>query len=88
MMTVSLQEGRLLLADRQPRPHSGAGPAGFSGPVDCPECHGCGVIYDKALGRAGKFYLNCPTCLATGSAPTSRHSIDTVVATRAAKRLL
>jgi hypothetical protein len=30
--------------------------------ADCPECHGCGVIYDKNLERAGWLYPNCPVC--------------------------
>jgi SWIM zinc finger len=34
--------------------------------VDCPECHGCGVIYDRDLERAGWLYPPCAACTGTG----------------------
>jgi hypothetical protein len=38
-------------------------------PADCPECHGCGVIYDKGLERAGLLYPTCGNCGGKGVAP-------------------
>ena len=39
-------------------------------PADCPDCHGCGVIYDKGLERAGLLYPACRSCGGTGVAPS------------------
>jgi hypothetical protein len=38
---------------------------------DCPDCHGCGVRYDRTLERAGWLYPPCAACEGTGmiSAP-------------------
>jgi hypothetical protein len=39
--------------------------------VDCPDCHGCGVRYDRTLERAGWLYPPCTVCQGRGmiSAP-------------------
>src|SRR5215213_4265640 len=34
--------------------------------ADCPACHGCGVLYDKGLERAGLLYPTCTACHGTG----------------------
>ena len=34
--------------------------------TDCPDCHGCGVLYDRQLERLGLLYLPCRTCDGTG----------------------
>jgi hypothetical protein len=36
--------------------------------VDCPDCNGCGVHYDKGLEQAGLLYPSCRTCNGTGVA--------------------
>ena len=38
-------------------------------PADCPTCHGCGVIYDRELERAGLLYPTCRACAGTGAHP-------------------
>jgi hypothetical protein len=34
--------------------------------VDCPDCNGCGVHYDKGLERAGLLYPTCAACGGSG----------------------
>jgi hypothetical protein len=34
--------------------------------VDCAECHGCGVLFDRQLERRGLLYPTCPTCGGAG----------------------
>jgi hypothetical protein len=34
--------------------------------VDCPDCHGCGVVYDHTLERAGWLYPPCAECGGSG----------------------
>jgi len=39
---------------------------------ECPECHGCGVIYSRDLERAGWLYPPCAACAGSGIAPEPR----------------
>jgi hypothetical protein len=48
--------------DLSPEP---AGPAPRLA-VDCPDCHGCGVVYDRTLERAGLLYPMCVACGGSG----------------------
>jgi hypothetical protein len=42
---------------------------------ECPDCNGCGVLYDKGLERAGLLYPACRTCDGKGvHAPARRHA--------------
>ena len=59
-----LNVGLLEIDDPEPDP-----PA-LGGSADCSECHGCGVIYDRNLEKAGWFYPNCPACAGTGEVKT------------------
>ena len=38
--------------------------------ADCAACHGCGVLYDRNLERAGWFYPTCTACAGSGVAAT------------------
>jgi hypothetical protein len=58
-----LDVGLLKLDDPEPDP-----PA-LGASLDCPERHGCAVIYDRNLERAGWLYPNCPVCQGTGIVP-------------------
>jgi hypothetical protein len=58
-----LDAGLLELEDLEPDP-----PA-LGATVDCPECCGCGVIYDRTLERAGWLYPTCPACQGSGVLP-------------------
>ena len=41
--------------------------------MDCPDCNGCGVLYDRQLERLGLLYPTCRSCKGTGvKAPTER----------------
>jgi hypothetical protein len=51
--------------DLTPEPDPPAVAAG----ADCAECHGCGVVYDRALERLGLLYPACPACGGSGTAP-------------------
>lgn len=48
--------------DLTPEP---AGPA-LGALIDCPQCRGCGVHYDRELERAGLLYPPCAACAGTG----------------------
>jgi len=41
-------------------------PPALGSEIDCPECHGCGVIYSRDLERAGWLYPSCPACGGSG----------------------
>src|SRR5215212_2610604 len=56
-----LDAGLLEFDDPEPDP-----PA-LGGTVDCPACHGCGVVYNKDLERAGWLYPPCVACQGTGT---------------------
>jgi hypothetical protein len=42
-------------------------PPALGAPLDCPECHGCDVIYSRELERAGWLYPGCPACAGSGA---------------------
>ena len=58
-----LDAGLLEIEDPEPDP-----PA-LGASLDCPQCHGCGVIYDRNLELAGWLYPTCPACQGAGIAP-------------------
>jgi hypothetical protein len=58
-----LDAGMLELEDPEPDP-----PA-LGASLDCPACHGCAVIYDRNLERAGWLYPPCVACQGTGIVP-------------------
>src|SRR5215210_68862 len=60
-----LDAGLLELDDPEPDP-----PA-LGASVECPDCHGCGVLYDRNLERAGWLYPNCPAYQGTGIVPVA-----------------
>ena len=43
---------------------------------DCPDCRGCGVLYDRELDRLGLLYPPCLTCSGSGMA---RHADATAL---------
>ena len=57
-----------VLAIEEPEPDPPA--AGAAG--DCPDCHGCGVHYDRDLERAGWLYPPCAACGGSGIIAPSR----------------
>jgi hypothetical protein len=60
-----LDAGPLEVDDPEPDP-----PA-LGASLDCPACHGCGVIYDRNQERAGWLYPEYPACGGSGIAPVS-----------------
>jgi DnaJ-class molecular chaperone len=34
--------------------------------IDCPDCNGCGVVYDRQLERLGLLYPECKACNGKG----------------------
>ena len=44
-------------------------PPALGGTADCPDCHGCGVIYDRNLEKVGWLYPPCVACRGTGEIP-------------------